>query len=407
MELPGGSSTGAVTVNGTLNLTGSTALTVGALSGSGGTGIIDYKNTLAGGNSLTFAPGAQSFSRIGNTTASGSLTLNATGSVITVGAFGYNTATGWSTTVNGGTWTVGGLGYNGTGAQNGGTYQITGGAVVSVTSPRFGGHGTFNVGGADGAGTLNFGTGLSSEQGGGGFVVRALSGGDVTFQGLTLALPSVVTTANELSIQAGGRATVTGTLTVGNTTAGKTETNTVNLDGGKLLVSGTIQANTATAGQTRTFNWTGGQLTAGTIIASANFNAPAAGGISTTALEQTAGTLAPGDIGTAGRTVITGGYNLGAGGTLAIDIGGTTQANAYQAGQYDYLPVSGITTLAGNLAVSLINGFTPSNVHHLHHPQFHRRAVRCLCQRRLRPTRSPRSAARARSWSTRQATRSP
>jgi hypothetical protein len=265
--------------------------------------------------------------------------------------------------VNGGSWTVGNLGYNGTGAQNGGTYQITGGASVSITSPRFGGHGSYIVGGSGGAGILNFGSGLSSENGGAiGFVAKALTDGIVTFQGLTLGLPNAsVTSANELTVQTGGQATITGTLTVGNTTTGKTETNTVNLNGGKLLVSGTIQANTATAGQTRVFNWTGGQLTAATLIASANFNAPAAGGISTTALEQTAGTLAPGDIGTAGRTVITGGYNQGTGGTLAIDVGGTTQAAAYQTGQYDYLPVSGTTSLAGSLTVKLINGFTPSN----------------------------------------------
>jgi autotransporter-associated beta strand protein len=359
VALAGGSSTGAVTVQGTLNLTGSTAMVAGPISGSAGT--IDYKNTLAGGNAFTIAPGTHSYAKIANTSANGRLTLNASGCNVSVSAFGYNTNTGWITTLNGGNWTAGSLGVNSTGAQNGGTVNITGGAVFGATGARYGAHGTWNVGGGGGAGTLNFPSSLSGENGGGGFTVNALSGGEVTFQGLNLYQNSVLVSNNSLNVGTGGRATVTGNLTLGNTTSGKSENNSVNLSDGTLRVSGTIQAGTATAGQTRVFNWTGGQLTVGTITASANFNAPSSGGISTTALEQTAGTLAPGDIGTAGRTAITGGYNLGASGTLAIDIGGSTQATAYQTGQYDYLTVSTTTTLAGTLSVKLINGFTPTS----------------------------------------------
>jgi autotransporter-associated beta strand protein len=361
VELAGGSSTGAVTVHGTLNLTGSTAIVAGSISGSAGTGTVDYKNTLAGGNALTLAPGAQTFARIANTTTNGLLTLNASGSNVSVNTFGYNTNTGWTTSVNGGNWTVGNLGANSTGAQNGGTVNITGGAIFTATGARYGAHGTWNVGGAGGGGTLNFPSSLSGENGGGGFTVHVLSGGEVTFQGLNLYQNSVLVSNNSLNVATGGRATVTGNLNLGNTVAGKTESNTVNLTGGTLRVSGTIQAGTATAGQTRVFNWTGGQLTAGAIVANANFNTPASGGISPTAFEQTAGTLAPGDLGTAGRTAITGGYNLGASGALAIDLGGTTQATAYQTGQYDYLTVSTTTTLAGNLSVKLINGFAPTS----------------------------------------------
>ena len=348
---------------GTLNLGGSSAMTIGNLNGSTGSGIITYANTYSGGNSLNIASGVQSFSRIGNTSLNGSMTVNASGSTINVGALGYNLNTGWSTTLNGGIWTVGNIGLNSTGSQNGGTYHITGGASVSVTTSRFGGHGTYNVGGPGGAGTLTFGSGLSSENGGAlGFMLNALAGGQINFPNVTFALPKAgVTATNGLAVQENSLVTVNGNLALGNTTAGKTESNTVNLTGGALRVSGTIQAAAATVGQTRVFNWTGGQLTAANMIAGPGFNTPSAGGISATGLVQSAGTLAPGDVTTAGRTVITGGYNLGSGGALAIELGGTTQATAYQTGEYDYLNVSGSTTLGGQLQVGLIQGFTPAS----------------------------------------------
>jgi hypothetical protein len=118
---------------------------------------------------------------------------------------------------------------------------------------------------------------------------------------------------------------------------------------------------TVTGGsQNNAFVWTGGQLTAASITAGAGFNA-AGSNLAGGTFNQTAGTLAPGEIGTAGKTVITGNYQLGTVGLLAVDLGGTTQATAYQTGQYDYLTVSGTTTVAGNLALALVNGFTPSN----------------------------------------------
>ncbi len=73
------------------------------------------------------------------------------------------------------------------------------------------------------------------------------------------------------------------------------------------------------------------------------------------------GTRADGDLGTAGKTTITGNYVLGASGTLAVDIGGTTVDTAYQNNTYDTVFVSGTTTFAGALAIRLINGFTPLN----------------------------------------------
>jgi autotransporter-associated beta strand protein len=78
-------------------------------------------------------------------------------------------------------------------------------------------------------------------------------------------------------------------------------------------------------------------------------------------LFNSAGTLAPGDVGFAGKTTITGSYTESSvNAALAIDIGGTTQATAFQTGQYDYLRVDvGATTLAGQLRVNLINSYVP------------------------------------------------
>jgi autotransporter-associated beta strand protein len=74
------------------------------------------------------------------------------------------------------------------------------------------------------------------------------------------------------------------------------------------------------------------------------------------------GTLAPGDIGTAGKTTITGSYSNAPSAVLAIDIGGSKQGDAFTnaPGYYDTLRVDvGATTLAGQLRVSLINSYVP------------------------------------------------
>jgi uncharacterized repeat protein (TIGR01451 family) len=56
-----------------------------------------------------------------------------------------------------------------------------------------------------------------------------------------------------------------------------------------------------------------------------------------------------------GTISITGNYTQGAGGTMTIELGGTS------AGQYDLLNATGTATLDGTLNVSLINSFTPAN----------------------------------------------
>ena len=67
---------------------------------------------------------------------------------------------------------------------------------------------------------------------------------------------------------------------------------------------------------------------------------------------QSGGTLEPGN--SPGTTRIIGGYTLGSSGTLAIELGGTTQGT-----EFDFVDVVGDLNLAGTLDVSLIDNFAP------------------------------------------------
>jgi hypothetical protein len=216
--------------------------------------------------------------------------------------------------------------------------------------------------------------------------------------GLQLAFgqttPNSATEANSLTVAGFGSVFITNNLTVGvvgeNTSV---ETDTVNLTGGKLVVSGTIAPAGGTLTQTNAapypavypnniFNWTGGQLTAAAITVSnglaittltnstptsASSTSPAifsSGNISTTALTNNFGVLAPGDDGIPGRTLINnGGYVQTDGGTLAIDLGGTTRASGFQtstSGFCDFVQVAGPITLGGSLKVKLVGGYVPA-----------------------------------------------
>ncbi len=66
------------------------------------------------------------------------------------------------------------------------------------------------------------------------------------------------------------------------------------------------------------------------------------------------GTIAPGLLAAAGSITITGNVTLQPTSLLALDLGGLTRKTGY-----DCLTVSGAFTLGGNLAVSLLGGFTP------------------------------------------------
>lgn len=154
-------------------------------------------------------------------------------------------------------------------------------------------------------------------------------------------------------------------MNLGADTAG-TSTTTFNFSGGKLIENATI-AGSQGAGAKQAFVWTGGTLAAlgynATNLTSTAGQAVVAG--VTNVLTNAGGTLAPGDIGTAGRTTITGNYTVtSANAVLAIDVGGTSQASVFQAasGAYDNVLVSaGVATLGGSLKVSLINGYVAPN----------------------------------------------
>ena len=69
-------------------------------------------------------------------------------------------------------------------------------------------------------------------------------------------------------------------------------------------------------------------------------------------LTNQGGTLAPGH--SPGQTTIVGNYTQQAGGSLAIEIGGTTPSM-----QHDFVIVTGTATIGGQLQLALINGFLP------------------------------------------------
>jgi fibronectin-binding autotransporter adhesin len=342
-------SNGGTFMHGTWNIGGASAGTLnitGGFNEAGGYSTVPISTGINGlqftvGNSGTLTTTAASVLGFATTQATGqstaqttnSLTVNSGGSVTMAGNFSVNntllqnaTTTSNTVTVNGGTLSNNGILYIGntnlvntfleTNTVNvaGGTLTQTGGSVSL---------------GASGTAATNYANILN------------VSSGTMTIGNSTTAQ----------SLQVG---------TASNTAS--SVSNTVNLSGGKLVVAGTVSALAGT-GQVNTFNWTGGQLTAGTVTTtSATWAAAGGGGIASSTLNNTAGTFAPGDIGTGGRTTVTGAYTQGASGTLAIDIGSNTIATAFQSGVgfYDTIAMTGALTLGGKLNVSAINSYTPS-----------------------------------------------
>jgi len=135
---------------------------------------------------------------------------------------------------------------------------------------------------------------------------------------------------------------------------------TFSMSGGKLVVTSTTQGNAirglVAAPAVQVFDWTGGTIAAGAID-STSLRSTAAGTSGTFA--NKGGTLAPGDVGVAGRTIVWGALSMSGSAVLAIDVGGTTQGTGWQGGDYDYVAATGNATLGGRLNVSLINGYTP------------------------------------------------
>jgi autotransporter-associated beta strand protein len=371
--LNGGSATGPVVDEGQLTIAGSTAVTVGTINGVTGFGAIHQNNTVGSGVFLNLANGA---SLANLNFGAGTATTVTNHGTVTLGYYGLSANVNWFSTLVGGIWNItNSIGANNANTVNYGTNTLLGGAVINVPSTANGNlgsqwtHGTWNlingslnIGGSLGSinGNTNSGLNITVNNSGGGASELTVSNNYSV--GMSYRTNSIA--YNSLTIGTGGSATINNNLYVGDTTGAATqisETNVVNLSGGKLLVAGTISAAPDGTGRTASFNWTGGQLTANTIMAGAGFN-NLSSSLDATTLTNSAGTLAPGDLGVSGETIINGNYVQAGSGVLAIDIGGTNAAIGFQNGlaNYDNLQVNGTAELGGTLTVSFINGYMPS-----------------------------------------------
>ena len=409
LEIIGGLGMTVSGLNGTTNASFSTN-SVSAPGGINGTGLIAVYATNAATNEfggrgmvLSFVPGA-TFSQLFKGTNSFATLVQSGSGTVSFGTWGYNstnTVSNTSYTFSGGSWNLGQLGQNNPGAMDGGTNLILGDASVSVLANCQYSHAVWIVG----PGNLRFLSGLAefgpdnvplqiTVNGGGTLSVAGdyysgnydlgyLNNGTnpagsvhrLTVSGGSVILPGTLgigrnfgynlSITNDFSVASVGSGTLSAAdLVIGYSGSGKVlnQSNTLNLSGGKLILSGTMSAGT-NSGQKDTFAWTGGQFTFGTLNAVGTNWGGTGASLSNNTLIATSGVLAPGDIARAGASTITGSLSLSGNGTLAIDLGGTNAATSFQttnSGTSDSLVVSGTTLLGGTLSVSILPGYTPT-----------------------------------------------
>ena len=370
---------------------------VGTILGSSPSSSITNLSTTAGNtNTLTFGSGINALGTIRNS-AVGSLALNAAASSTNNLAGSLVNSSG-TLQINGGWWSVtnnlstagnnfvlngatiiasGGMAsYGATNLNiNSGTLFVSGGARFSsvlsnanfaltggsfvVSNTSFGVRlGNSSGNNAAQAGYVSF----NGTQTGGSFVIASNTtdnafslGGygpiasaqnaSYTLSGGTLTIPSGAGVGNGIWIGADSNALAATTFTL--------------TGSGKIFAANVKGAQSAASGAKQIFNFSGGTLTALAIDMSNLQSTNAQGTYGT--LYNNGGTLAPGDLGTPGKTTITGNLTNSSG-ALAIDLGGTTAATTLQSGgtNYDFISVSGATLLDGALNVSLINSFTPT-----------------------------------------------
>ncbi len=151
----------------------------------------------------------------------------------------------------------------------------------------------------------------------------------------------------------GSEGGVAGTLTISSNPANYVTANSVTLGGTKTTGTlnyggGTFYAGSIAAGSgNANFNWTGGTLSVGTFgTPTIPFNLNNTG----------TGTLAPATAsGAIGTNTINGNYTQGSSATTAIRIAGDSAGTGN-----DQVSISGTASLAGNLDLSLIDGFIPA-----------------------------------------------
>ena len=405
--------TGSMSISGITGSANGNANFVG-----GGSGAIVSGSTYAAANSYGGLGNVYSFAAGGNfsgfflgKSTFATLIQSGTGTT-TFGMLQYagnNTAlpTNNVTSFSGGNWAIGQLGQNNGSQMAFGTFNLNNGANITVGGNTGAGttgysHGFWNINN----GSMTF---LSSvAQGGGGdvnnnekwdtlqFTVATNGVLNVTNGGglqLGVNAAGVVTNPSTLTLN-GGTVNIGGNLSMGNAanaTSGVTndvinvtvasgtlnvggyttvgynsasglvvnEQATLTLNGGKFLSANVLNApTTLNSGSTITssFIWNGGQLSPWSVTASnANWNGVGSS-ITGNTLYNSNGVLAPGDLGTAGKTTITGNYTQTGNGTLALDLGGVSTASSFTngSGYNDYVNVTGSATLGGKVKVSTI-----------------------------------------------------
>ena len=343
------------TLNGNITLTDNS--TAGATSpttvNQSGTGLTVSTVTGASGSVIKFGGDGTGSTTINNAVSTTGQLFDVTAGTVTLNNE-RNTAEAFQ--VDGGTLIFNSARYS-TNSNN--TFKITGGTAQVNANTTYGfrpnGDNAGNGAGTNGTtftGTQTGGT-LSILQGGqyAGFSLGSTSTGQTSTYNLSGGLISILNN---------------GFVDLGADTTG-TSTTAFNFSGGKLLVSNAIEGDQGASAK-QAFVWTGGTLAVGTYTAT-NLTSTAGTAVSATTntLTNGGGILAPGDNGTAGKTIITGNYAVSnpttSNASLAVDIGGATPASAFQntaaSASYDLTTVSGTTALGGRLNVGLINGFTP------------------------------------------------
>ncbi len=343
VTLSGGtlSGTGNVTVNGTLNWTG------GTMSGTGQT-------LVPAGGTLNLSGSTHQLNRVLQNDGTAAWTAGALqmqgGTLDNNGSFTANTASLLQSYGTGGT----------NAFNNAGTFIKLGAGTTQFTTSSSGVPFN-NTGSVDvQAGTLSLSAGLTNLSGttlsGGSYLVSGtlrISGADIRTNSATIILTGVgaaivndatsanalanfgtITTLGNLTIQGGRNLTVPGPFSnSGHVTIGQTSTFTVSLgnytqSAGTTTVDGILDpANNV-------------DIQAGTLGGSGHI----LGNV------NNAGSLNPGT--SPGILNVEGNYNQTTTGILNVEIGGIQAGN-----QFDRLAVSGIATLDGTLAISLINGY--------------------------------------------------
>ncbi len=291
---------------GTLGGAGSLSVTGGWLPSSGS--VLNGMLTLLPGSASTLA--GVSVGGGGTVTNQGALTL--ANSTLSTSLNNLGTMT-----VGAGTSTLGGTVFD----MNGGTLTLTG------TLDKSGGAFNWNVGTLTGSGALTLSGGATTVMSGPG--ARVLDGPTLTTNNLTLGGGSLTVKSGTLN--------ASGTTSVAGGALLSLQGGAVNAAGGTVDCGGVVEV-------------MGGALTVGTLNVQSGGLLRGTGTVTGNVING-AGTVSPGA--SPGILTIAGNYVQGAGGTLAIELGGTTP------GTYDQLMVTGNATLGGSVTIALSGGFVP------------------------------------------------